>query len=83
LDKTTVADQVGKFLSQIDLNLLGVVGFEVPVTRLMKMDEKGHDLTVIQFPLALALPSAAHQLLVLPVERYQLAEIIDMTEQFG
>jgi hypothetical protein len=74
---------VRKFLPQIDLNILGGVGLEVAVTGLMKMEENGHDLAVLQFSLALALPSTARQLVRLPIGCNQLTKIIDMAEEFG
>jgi hypothetical protein len=79
-DKTGIANQVREFSLQLDVNVLQVVGFEVTVTRLMKMDENSHDFTVAQFATALALTATAGQLIVLPVGCKKLAEIIDMTE---
>ena len=45
LNETVVADQMRKFSPKIFAHILQVIGFEVPVMRLMKMNHDRHDFT--------------------------------------
>ncbi len=60
-DKARVADQLRELVSQIHLHILGVVGLEIAVSHLMKMDQKGHDLARIQLSRSPPLFEAALQ----------------------
>src|SRR5205823_6572904 len=44
LDKTPIAHQGGKLAAQVTVDILGVVGFEGAIVRLVKQDQDGHDL---------------------------------------
>jgi hypothetical protein len=43
LDKTLIAHQCWKLAVQMLLHILGVIGFEVAIVRLMEQDQNGHD----------------------------------------
>jgi hypothetical protein len=78
-DKPLVAHLVWKLASEMDLDILGVVGFERSVLRLMKRDENGHDLTRMHGSRSLAL-LAILNLGLLPLWGKTHPEIIDSTE---
>jgi hypothetical protein len=63
------------------LNIAGVVGFAIPVARLVKMDDQRHDLTLAQLLASPSLAQSACQQFLFPLGRKSLPEIIDMAEQ--
>ena len=82
LNEPFVADELGKFSTQVDLHILGVVGLEIPIPGLMKVDHDGHHLAFTQFSRSYPLPLSARQQLLSPHWRKRLPEIIDAAEQF-
>jgi hypothetical protein len=52
--KALIPDEMRKFSAQMNLNMFGVIGFERPIVRLVKMDKNRHDLawTQVSFPFA-------------------------------
>lgn len=63
------------------LHIVRVVGFEIAVTLLMKVNQDGHHFTLTQLSRSLALPVSRLKLVLLRDGRKALPEIIDMTEQ--
>ena len=57
-------------------NMFRVVGFEVPVLRLMKVNNDGHDLTNAQLPSAKSLFTPIFQLFGFPNWQKDLAKKI-------
>ena len=47
-DEARVAQQPGKLLAQVDLDVLGVEAFEGPIARLLEEDQDGQDLGRVQ-----------------------------------
>lgn len=62
--------------------MVRVVGLEIAVAGLMKVDQQRHDLARAQLGSPLAGPFAAAEQLCFPDGKKGLTEIIDMTEQF-
>ena len=60
LNEPCVADELVNF-AQVDLHILGVIGLEVPIAGLMKVDHDGHHLAFTQFPRSYPLPLSARQ----------------------
>jgi hypothetical protein len=55
LDKTPIAHQGGKLAAQMTLDILGVVGFEGAIVRLLEQNDNRHDLTRVHLAWAQAL----------------------------
>jgi len=70
-----------KFAPQIYLDMLRVIGFEVAIMRLVKMDEKRHHLAVTQLACSLTL-FAGGKLGTVPLGPQLEHEIIDITKHF-
>ncbi|MEH2273676.1 MAG: hypothetical protein V7K40_02360 [Nostoc sp.] len=83
-----VADQTGEVCKPVNLYFILVVGFEIPVTRLMKADHNRHDLALTQTAISYAgrlrhcafFFAAHYQQLALPLWFKGLTEVIDTTE---
>src|SRR5215831_763088 len=80
-DKALITHQTGKFAGQMHLNMFGVIGFERPIVRLMKMDENRHHLTWAQLACALSLLASLH-LPGFPLRCKAEQEVVDITKQF-
>jgi hypothetical protein len=65
----------------MNLHVLGVVGFERSIVRLMKVNEDRHDLARMHVPCSLPLPACV-QLGLLPLLGKTDPKIIDSTKQF-
>ena len=63
--------------------MLIVVGFEMPIMRLMKMDHDRHDFALVQLACSLLLAHATAELLLSVPRCVSLPEIIDMAITFG
>ena len=80
LHKPSIADEMWKLSLQIHLHMLLILGFEVSVLALMKVDHNRQRFTVTQSPSSLAsVPPITQQPSNL-LFRHALAEIIDSTE---
>ncbi len=66
----------------LSLDVIQVVGFEIPVARLMTPNQNGHDFTQPQAPFTLSDLSVVFKTLSLPLRFKDLTEIIDGTEEF-
>ena len=55
LHEARIAHQGGKLAAQMTVDILGVVGFECPVVRLLEQDDNGHHFTGIHLAWAYAL----------------------------
>jgi hypothetical protein len=80
--KPVVADQVRKLRAQIDLHKLRVVGLEIAVTHLMKVNHDRHDLAWTQLTGSSTALYTRLQQFSLPFWTKSQPEIIDMAEQF-
>lgn len=79
--KARITDQVWEFTSQMHLDRLRVIGFEVAIMRLVKMDENRHHLALTQPACPLALFPGG-KLAGVPLRCKLSHEIIDITKQF-
>jgi len=64
------------------LNIFRVIGFEVSVMGLMKMNDQRHNLAHMQLCRSQASSFTTGELFFFPYGQEDLAEIIDMAEQF-
>ena len=79
--KARITDQMRKLADEMDLNVFGVIGFERPRVRLVKMDENRHHLTWAELAWTLPLFSgfqSAH----FPLWCKAKPKIIDITKQW-
>ena len=67
---------------QVALHILGVIGFERPVVRLMEQDQNGHDFTGMQVGWAHTLALSRGEQVLLPSRRKLLPKIVYGTKQF-
>lgn len=72
--KPSVTNQPGKFFSQMNLYVFGVIGFEGAIGRLVKMDDARHDLTQGVTCLPSSLLQAVFQLVLPPFQLEFLAK---------
>src|SRR5688572_22839042 len=78
--KTVVAHQVRKLVGQVHLHVLRVVGLEIPVAHLMKVNQDGHDLAGMQLSSSAALLKTALQQFGFPKAGKCQPKIIDSAE---
>lgn len=78
-DQARIAHQVRKFLGQMHLDMLRVIGFKSTIVRLMKVNENGHHLTWAQLAFALS-PLAGLQLSRFPWWLKAEPQVIDSTK---
>ncbi len=81
-DKARVTDQPWKLAPQMHGDILGVIGFEGSIMRLVEMDENGHHFALAQLACPSPCDGSAVQLALVPMGSKRLPEIIDSTEQF-
>ena len=63
--------------------MLRIIGFEMSVVRLVKMDHDRHNFALVQLARSLALAHATAELLLLVLWCIDLPKIIDTTLKFG
>ena len=80
--KSFVADQFRELTSQVLTDVICVIGFEVSIVRLMKMNQDRHHLADTQLPCAAASFAAILHQFSLPERQKDLAKIIYTDKQF-
>lgn len=81
MNETAVTQQARKLASELVSHILGVVGLEIPIASMMKMNHQSHYLTPTQLAGSYPALTALEQPLM-PNGFIFLPEIIDLTEQF-
>ncbi len=67
---------------QMTVDVLGGIGFEIPVMGLLEQDDDGHDFTGMQLGEAQALAVSQCQEIMVPTWGKLLPEIVYETKQF-
>jgi len=75
--KALVTHQIRKLVAQVLANMFGVVGFEVSVPRVVKVNENGHDFTHAQLSTAKSFFATIFQLSDFPRWQKHQTKIID------
>ena len=83
LHESVVRNQFGERLFEIDLNMLGIVIFERPVTGAMKMNDDRHYLTEAQPGFTATLSRIVRYQLPFKFWLKLLAKVINFTEHVG
>jgi hypothetical protein len=80
--EAAVTNRVGKLPHQMELDMQQIIGIEVAITRLMKVNDDFHDLTQRQACLAPMLAQVVGDQEPLPLRFKLSAEVIDKAKHF-